>query len=79
MVLQLLDPVTGENVSLSDVKGENGLLFMVISNHCPFVVILKDEIAKLGKEYQTKGVGVVAISSNSVKTHPQVRPETRMP
>ena len=46
---------------------------MIISNHCPFVVMLKPEISRLAAEYQQLGIGVVAISSNSVKTHPQVR------
>ncbi len=32
-------------------------------------------IADLAKEYQSKGVGVVAISSNSIKTHPQDGPD----
>lgn len=72
--MQLPDPRTGETVSLSDVKGKHGVLVMIISNHCPFVVILKKEIANVGMEYQQKGVGVVAISSNSVKTHPEARP-----
>lgn len=42
------------------------------SNHCPFVVHLKPAITELAKEYQQRGVKVVAISSNSVETHPQV-------
>ena len=32
-----------------------------------------DEIVKVAKEYQPKGVAMVAISSNSMQTHPQVR------
>ena len=38
----------------------------------PFVVHLKPAITELAKEYQGKGVKVVAISSNSAETHPQV-------
>eukprot|EP00892_Ulva_mutabilis_P008108 jgi/Ulvmu1/566/UM001_0574.1 len=72
---KLPDPKTGQMVSLADVKGEKGVLVMIISNHCPFVVMLKKEIANVGMEYQQKGVGVVAISSNSVQTHPQDGPE----
>jgi len=34
-----------------------------------------DAIAKLAAEYQPKGVAVVAISSNSVQTHPQDGPD----
>jgi alkyl hydroperoxide reductase subunit AhpC len=36
------------------------------------VVHLKPAIAELAKEYQAKGVKVLAVSSNSVQTHPQV-------
>lgn len=39
----------------------------------PFVVHLKRSIAELAREYQARGVKVLAISSNSVETHPQVR------
>ena len=48
---------------------------MVLSNHCPFVIHLKPAIAALAKEYQAKGVAVIAISSNSTVTHPQDGPE----
>jgi hypothetical protein len=48
---------------------------MFICNHCPFVKILKEGIKSLTDEYRSKGVASVAISSNSVKTHPQDGPE----
>ena len=32
-------------------------------------------VVDLAKDYQSKGVAMVAISSNSVKTHPQDGPE----
>ena len=38
----------------------------------PFVVHLKPALTELAKEYQAKGVKIVAISSNSTETHPQV-------
>ncbi|XP_066392146.1 uncharacterized protein [Miscanthus floridulus] len=44
---------------------------MFICNHCPFVKHLKKDIAKLTSFYVEKGLGAVAISSNSVRTHPQ--------
>lgn len=42
----------------------------------PFVVHLKPAMVQLAKDYQAKGVKVVAISSNSAETHPKVRPVT---
>jgi hypothetical protein len=70
--MQLSDPKTGEIVSLEDVRGKKGTLVMIICNHCPAVLMLKSEISRVAAEYQQLGVGVVAICSNSVKTHPQV-------
>ncbi|XP_040870992.1 uncharacterized protein [Glycine max] len=48
---------------------------MFICNHCPFVKHLKKDIVKLTKFYVEKGLAVIAISSNSVATHPQDGPE----
>ncbi|XP_049369315.1 uncharacterized protein LOC125834160 isoform X3 [Solanum verrucosum] len=48
---------------------------MFICNHCPFVIHLKKDIVKLSNFYMKKGLAVVAISSNSVVTHPQDGPE----
>ena len=36
------------------------------------MVHLKPALTELAKEYQARGVKVVAISSNSSETHPQV-------
>lgn len=71
----LPDTVSGTMKSLRDVMGEKGLLVMFICNHCPFVVHVRDELVRLGNDYLPQGVGVVAISSNNVATHPQDGPE----
>ncbi|KAF8060293.1 hypothetical protein HT031_004828 [Scenedesmus sp. PABB004] len=73
---ELPDPLSGGTVSLSGAAaGAKATLVMFICNHCPFVVMLKPAIAALAKEYQARGVAVVAISSNSTATHPQDGPE----
>lgn len=56
--------------------GAPATLIMFICNHCPFVVHLKPAITQLAREYQGKGVKVLAISSNSVETHPQDGPDS---
>ncbi|KAL4857673.1 hypothetical protein ACK3TF_002106 [Chlorella vulgaris] len=72
----LPEPLTGQTVKLSEyAAGAPATLVMFICNHCPFVVHLKPAITELAKDYQAKGVKVVAISSNSVETHPQDGPE----
>lgn len=70
-----LPDTEGNTVSLGDVAGKNGVLVMFICNHCPFVIHVREELARLATDYADKGIGFVAISSNSVETHPQDGPE----
>eukprot|EP00878_Enallax_costatus_P021707 GHUV01022997.1.p1 GENE.GHUV01022997.1~~GHUV01022997.1.p1 ORF type:complete len:280 (+),score=32.07 GHUV01022997.1:251-1090(+) len=73
---ELPEPLTGKSIRLNEATaGATATLVMFICNHCPFVVMLKPAIAALAKEYQAKGVAVIAISSNSIQTHPQDGPE----
>lgn len=72
---QLPDVVSGETISLATFAGKKALLVMFICEHCPFVKHVEQELAQIGKDYHDKSLGVVAISSNSVETHPQDAPE----
>ncbi|CAN0892098.1 hypothetical protein LINGRAHAP2_LOCUS17355 [Linum grandiflorum] len=72
---QLPEPLTGKTWELEDFESHPGFLVMFICNHCPFVIHLKKVITKLSNFYMKKGLAVVAISSNSVVTHPQDGPE----
>jgi peroxiredoxin len=65
----------GSMVSLGDFKDAPALLIMFICNHCPYVKHVRHELAKLGAEYQAKGVAVVAINSNDADAYPDDRPE----
>lgn len=57
-------------VSTTDFKNAPALLVMFLSNHCPFVKHVADELAKLTAEYMERGVAVVAVSSNDVSKYP---------
>ncbi len=71
----LQDAVSGSTVSLDSVaEGRDGLLVMFICAHCPFVVHVQDELARLGRDYGSRKLGIVAISSNSVVSHPEDAP-----
>jgi peroxiredoxin len=70
----LSDAVTGKTVSRDDFKGQSGLLVMFICAHCPFVKHLEASLGKLGAEYASRPIGIVAISSNDVTTHPADSP-----
>ena len=70
-----LPNVDGRMVSLADAAGPKGTVVMFICNHCPFVKHVADQLAALGRDVMPLGVGVVAISSNDVSTHPADSPE----
>ncbi len=71
----LLDTVSGDSVNLYESKGLKGTLIMFICNHCPFVKHINNEISKLGKYYISKGINLLAISSNDAKNYPQDSPD----
>ncbi len=43
----LYDTVTGKTVSLNELKGKKATVIMFICNHCPFVIHVNEELAKL--------------------------------
>ncbi len=72
---QLPDAVSGEIISLKRFSGKKALLVMFICRHCPYVVHIKDGLAKLGKDYADKDIGIVAISANDADNYPDDAPE----
>ncbi|KAA2218188.1 thioredoxin family protein [Maribacter flavus] len=71
----LLDTVSGETKSLEQLKGEKGTVIMFICNHCPFVIHVNPKITEIAKDYQRKGIGFIAISSNDIENYPQDAPD----
>jgi len=66
----LADCVSGKAVSRDDLKGKKALLVLFICTHCPYVKHIEKGLAALGWDYAGKPIGIVAISSNDVITHP---------
>ena len=71
----LPDTVSGNAMSLNDVKGEAGLVVMFLCNHCPFVKHVNAGIVSLANDYADSGMGFVAISSNDVENYPDDSPD----
>ena len=71
---QLPDVVSGDTVTLGSFANKQALLVMFICRHCPFVVHVQDELARLGSDYKAKNVGIVAISSNDAEAYPDDSP-----
>ena len=55
--------------------GASGYVVMFICNHCPFVIHVRDELARVGNDYADRGVQIVAINSNNVEAYPADSPE----
>ena len=65
----------GRTVAFHDFADAPGLLMVFMCNHCPFVVHVREELVRSVKEYQSKGLAVVAVGSNDLATFPQDGPE----
>ena len=66
----LTDVVTGKTVSRDDFRGKKALLVMFICAHCPYVKHIEKGLGTLGKDYGAQPLGIAAISSNDVTSHP---------
>ena len=66
--------VDGTPFRSSSVAGKRGVLVMFICNHCPFVVHVRAKVVEVAHAALDLGLAVVAINSNSVRTHPQDGP-----
>ena len=71
----LLDTKTQILTTWKDISGTNGTVVMFICNHCPFVKHVLKGMVSLARDYQSKGIGFVAISSNDIENYPEDAPD----
>jgi thiol-disulfide isomerase/thioredoxin len=50
------------------------MLVIFLSRHCPYVQHVKEELARLGRDYASQSIGIVAISPNFVEQYPDDAP-----
>jgi peroxiredoxin len=67
----VLPDASGKQVALDDFGDSPALLVAFISNRCPFVLLIREELAKLGREYAESGLAVIAINSNDSSAYPE--------
>ena len=73
---RLWEPAEKKMISLDDcLQNQEFVTVWFICNHCPYVKHVRHELAKLARDYQSKGVAVVAINSNDADTYPDDSPE----
>lgn len=72
---ELPDTVSGNTLRLEDIQSDRATVIMFLCNHCPYVIHVNPEIARIVADYKSKGVAFVGISSNDVVNYPQDGPE----
>ena len=65
----------GRPVALEDFRDAPALLVMFICNHCPYVKHIQKELAAFARDYQPRGLAVVAINANDAERYPDDAPE----
>ena len=71
----LPDTVSGRTIRLADFAASPALLVTFLCNHCPYVIHVRPAFAEFAREYQPRGLAVVAISANDPEAYPQDGPE----
>jgi peroxiredoxin len=70
-----LPDTNGKMVSPADFKTASALLVIFMCNHCPYVKHIRAGLAQLARDYMSRGVAIVGISSNDVDNYPQDSPK----
>jgi peroxiredoxin len=70
----LPDVVSDKTVRRDDFRGNKAMLVMFICTHCPYVKHVEKSLAALGKDYEGKAIGIVAISANDAANYPDDAP-----
>lgn len=71
----LLEPLTGKNRNLNELKSDTATVVMFICNHCPYVKHINPELIRLANDYITKGISFIAINPNDASKYPEDSPE----
>ncbi len=59
----------GKLFSLAEKTIKKGLLVIFMCNHCPYVIHIRPQLVKKIRDYQEKGIAVVAINSNDFSSY----------
>lgn len=71
----LPDLLSGRTVSLTDFAEKKALLVMFLCAHCPYVVHVRPELARIARDYAGRSVALVGITANDAAQYPQDAPE----
>src|ERR1700722_3490268 len=69
-----LPDTNGKTVSLADFKNAPALVVVFMCNHCPYVKLIREGLAKFGRDCQAKGAAIVGINANDAANYPADSP-----
>ncbi len=72
---KLYSPIDNKELSLNELKGENGTLIIFMCNHCPYVLHIIEKVIETQDLYKSKGIQFIGINSNDAKAYPADSPE----
>ncbi|UFJ39780.1 thioredoxin family protein [Brevibacillus humidisoli] len=67
--------VSGETVSLEQLRSSKATVIMFICNHCPYVKHVQNQLIELANDYLPKGISFIAISANDAEQYPDDSPQ----
>jgi len=70
-----LETADGKSFTLSEQNIDKGLLVIFTCNHCPYVKHIREKLVEKIRDYQARGITVVAVNSNDSETYPDDSPE----
>lgn len=69
-----LPDTDGNIVQLQSFADAPALLVVFLCNHCPFVIHIRDELARFARDYSARGLAIAGINANDVDRYPADAP-----
>lgn len=69
-----LPDALGNPYALDDFAASPALLVVFMCNHCPYVKHIRSALADFAREYVGRGLAMVGVNANDVRSHPDDRP-----
>lgn len=66
-----LPSIDGKTYSVDSFKNKKALIIIFSCNHCPYVQAYEDRMIAIQKDYDEKGVTIIAINSNDSIQYPE--------
>ena len=71
----LPDVASGQTVAIERFSAHPALLVIFLCAHCPYVLHVAPELARLARDYAGKGAAIVGITANDIRDYPADAPE----